>query len=67
MNTTETWTENLELARKLTASRPNINYFEDKVPQYELPKLLVDDDGTPVTTVEQWRKRRAKLLELFRN
>ena len=67
MNTTETWTENLELAHKLSANRPNINYFEDKVPKYELPKLLVNDDGTPVTTVEQWRKRRAKLLELFRN
>jgi len=43
------------------------NFDEDKVPQYTLPDPLVKNDGTPVTTVEQWNnERRAELIELFR-
>ena len=67
MTQTDTWTENIELARKLSEQRAGINYFEDKVPSYELPPLLKDDDGQPITTVAQWIARRAKLLDLFRN
>ncbi|MBR5077522.1 MAG: hypothetical protein IKX30_02165 [Victivallales bacterium] len=67
MTQTDTWTENIELARKLSEQRAGINYFEDKVPSYELPPLLKDDDGQPITTVAQWTARRAKLLDLFRN
>ena len=66
MTQTDTWTENIELARKLSEQRAGINYFEDKVPSYELPPLLKDDDGQPITTVAQWTARRAKLLDLFR-
>ena len=67
MTQTDTWTENIELARKLSEKRSEINYFEDKVPSYELPPLLKDEDGQPITTVAQWAARRAKLLDLFRN
>ena len=67
MTQTDTWTENIELARKLSENRSGINYFEDKVPSYELPPLLKDDDGQPITTKAQWAARRAKLLDLFRN
>ena len=67
MTQTDTWTENIELARKLSEQRAGINYFEDKVPSYELPPLLKDDDGQPITTIAQWTARRAKLLDLFRN
>jgi len=43
------------------------NFDEDKVPEYTLPDPLVMNDGTPVTTVEQWNNiRRGELLELFR-
>jgi len=43
------------------------NFDEDKVPQYTLPDPLVFNDGTPVTTVEQWNNvRRGELIELFR-
>ena len=43
------------------------NYDETKVPEYTLPDPLVMNDGTPVTSVEQWEgERRAELLELFR-
>lgn len=43
------------------------NYDETKVPAYTLPDPLVMDDGTLVTSVEQWEgQRRAELLEHFR-
>ena len=67
MTQTDTWTENIELARKLSEKRSEINYFEDKVPSYELPPLMKDDDGQPITTTAQWAEKRAKLLDLFRN
>lgn len=44
------------------------NYDEAKVAPYRLPDPLVMQDGTPVTTPEQWReKRRPELLTLFEN
>jgi len=44
------------------------NYDESKVPEYTLPDPLVMNDGTPVTTVEQWEgQRREEILELFRS
>ena len=67
MTQTDTWTENIELARKLSEKRSEINYFEDKVPSYELPPLMKDDDRRPITTTAQWAEKRAKLLDLFRN
>lgn len=43
-----------------------INYDESKVPQYVLPDVLTCNDGTKVTTVEQWeKKRRPEVLEYF--
>jgi hypothetical protein len=43
-----------------------INYDESKVPEYELPDPLTCEDGTKVTTAEQWEaKRRAEILALF--
>jgi hypothetical protein len=42
------------------------NYDESKVPPYTLPDPLVLQDGTPVTTMAQWReRRRPELLGLF--
>ncbi|MBM3333526.1 acetylxylan esterase [Candidatus Sumerlaeota bacterium] len=50
------------------AAPPPANYDESKVPQYTLPDPLVMQDGTRVTTAEQWTtKRRPELLELFRS
>lgn len=43
------------------------NYDEDKVPEYTLPELLKNSDGTPVRTADEWfGKRRPEILELFR-
>ena len=44
------------------------NYDQDKVPEYTLPDPLVMNDGTPVSSVEQWEgKRRGEILDLFRS
>ncbi len=43
------------------------NIDESKVQPYTLPDPLVMNDGTPVTTPEQWtNERRPELLQLFR-
>ncbi len=47
------------------AQRPAPNYDEAQVPAYALPALLQSSAGTPITTAEQWRARRAELLTLF--
>jgi hypothetical protein len=46
----------------------DVVYDEEKVPQYELPPLLVTAEGAAVTTPEQWRTiRRPQILSLFSN
>jgi hypothetical protein len=43
-----------------------VNYDEDKVPNYVLPELLQLQNGEKVTSVEQWEKqRRPEIMELF--
>ena len=42
------------------------NYDEDKIPAYELPELLRMQDGSAVSTPDDWRtKRRPELIRLF--
>lgn len=41
------------------------NYDEAAIPEYTLPDSLTFEDGTPVTSAEQWPKRRAEILNLF--
>lgn len=41
------------------------NYDETKVGTYTLPDPLTMNDGSKVTTTQQWRKRRAELMRLF--
>lgn len=50
----------------LAATEPaDTNYDEKKVPDYELPKLLVDVRGQPVGRAEWMGHRRAEVLRLF--
>lgn len=42
------------------------NYDESKVPPYVLPDPLRFEDGRNVRNARDWRRRRAEVLELFR-
>ncbi|MEA3224861.1 MAG: hypothetical protein U9Q07_02840 [Planctomycetota bacterium] len=61
------WRAKRELSDAATRRRPEFIYYEEKVPDYTLPELLVTADRTPVTTAQMWRTgRRTEILELFR-
>jgi len=46
----------------------NVNYEEERVPNYDLPPLLVTAEGEPVTNPQQWRDvRRPQIISLFSN
>jgi len=61
------WKASRELADSLTKRRPQINYYEDKVPKYTLPDALIMRDGTKVTNAPMWGMgRQPELLKLFR-
>lgn len=47
-------------------SKPDINYDESAVPDYELPDPLTCEDGRRVTDADAWRDvRRPEILDLF--
>jgi len=61
------WKASPDLVEKLTKSRSETNYSEQKVPKYTLPNPLKLSDGSRVTDGRTWRtKRRPEILELFR-
>ncbi|MHC4626066.1 MAG: alpha/beta hydrolase family protein [Planctomycetota bacterium] len=61
------WQAKRELSDSATRRRPQFIYYEEKVPAYTLPELLVANDGTRVTSAKTWwNSRRAEVLELFR-
>ena len=63
----EGWQAKRELSDSATRRRPQFIYYEEKVPEYTLPQLLVAADRTKVTSARTWRTgRRAEILELFR-
>ena len=63
----DSWKASPELVAKLTQSRPETNYDEQKVPEYVLPDPLLMSDGTKVTNAHAWKTgRRPEVLELFR-
>ena len=63
----DTWKALPETVAKLSKSQPDFNYYEEKVPAFTLPDLLITSSGRKVTTVKEWMKvRRPEVLELFR-
>ena len=63
----DTWKASPETVAKLSRSQPDFNYYEEKIPAYTLPDLLVTSSGSKVTTANEWMKvRRPEILELFR-
>jgi len=61
------WKASPELVAKLTKSRSETNYDEQKVPEYTLPDPLLMSNGSRVSNAQIWKtKRRPEVLELFR-
>ncbi|MFS4417496.1 acetylxylan esterase [Maribacter sp. 2307ULW6-5] len=47
-------------------AQTNFNYDETKVPQFDLPKLLVSEDGQKIKSTADWETiRRPELLSFF--
>src|SRR5512136_2341850 len=66
--TGESWKASGQTEERLTKSRPEFNYYEEKVPSYSLPDLLTDASGDKITTAREWNKhRRPELLNVFRD
>lgn len=49
------------------AAKYVVNYDEDKVPQFVLPDPLTFANGKKLMTPQEWKQRRAELLELFQD
>ena len=63
----EGWQASKETVEKLSKSRSEFNFYEEKVPSYTLPAILTASNGKIISTKEDWMKiRRPELLELFR-
>lgn len=58
----------LMLLGMLSSCRPDNPYiFQERwVPDYELPALLKDTAGNPISSVEEWEAHRPVLLKIFR-
>lgn len=59
------WQANPEIVKKTSGQQPKFNFEESRVGSYTLPDPLVAEAGA-IRTPEQWRGRRAQILELFR-
>ncbi len=63
----ESWKASPETVKRLSGSRPEFNYYEEKVPEYTLPDVLSDVSGKKIKSVGKWtKKRRPEILEMFR-
>jgi hypothetical protein len=61
------WKADPATVEKLSKSQPDINYYEEKVPQYKLPEILINSEGSKIQSSGDWEQnRRQEVLELFR-
>lgn len=62
------WQARPELVERNTKRRTEFNYIEQNVPDYTLPDPLIDNQGSPVTSQQEWEStRREELMNLFRD
>ena len=59
------WQANPQTVRDTAAKQAGFNYEEVRVPAYTLPDLP-PGGGATIRTPDDWRKRRAEILDLFR-
>jgi pimeloyl-ACP methyl ester carboxylesterase len=64
----ESWSASRETVEKLSKDNKEFNYYEEKVPEYSLPDVLIMNDGTAVKSPGEWKnERRGEILEMFRS
>ena len=55
-------------AREAKEYDQDVNYEENRLPEYDLPPLLVSSGGKPIKTPEEWFSiRRPEILSLYSN
>src|SRR5687768_11456191 len=59
------WRADPKVVEQTSRQQPAFNYDESRVPRYTLPDVMIGSAGK-VATAEQWKNRRAEILELFR-
>ena len=59
------WKANPILVEKMSQNRPNTNYREQNVPDYQLPSILSPLDGNAINNQEAWEKQRKIHLDWF--
>jgi predicted MPP superfamily phosphohydrolase len=60
------WQANPDVVRRTAQQQAGFNYDEARVGSYALPDPLALTGGGRIRNVEEWRARRADILELFR-
>ncbi len=61
------WQASKETVERLSKNQVEFNYYEEKVPSYILPDVLLTEKGKKVGSVRMWEKiRRNEILDLFR-
>ncbi len=62
----QSWQASKEIVDRLSKNQTEINYFEEKVPAYTLPELLITSKNEKIVTRKEWERiRRPEILELF--
>lgn len=63
----KSWKASVSVVERLSGGGSEFNYYEEKVPSYTLPPLLITNDGKKITGASAWEKtRRPEILEMFR-
>ena len=61
------WVSEPDVIATYAKRQPKSNFAEAMVPPYTLPEMLKLESGETVATPEDWKRRRAELLKLFRS
>lgn len=62
----KSWQASKEIVNRLSKNQTEINYYEEKVPAYTLPELLITSKNEKIETRKEWERiRRPEILELF--
>jgi len=61
--TGESWHAASAVVERLSKSRSEVNYYEEKVPEYTLPDALTTLEGKKVTTPGMWKGVRCEEID----